>query len=45
MTSGRLTCDDEGLEVRFFEATEIPWEELAFQSTRDALRDFLDRVG
>jgi ADP-ribose pyrophosphatase YjhB (NUDIX family) len=44
MTSGCLVCDEEGLEVRFFEACAIPWDELAFQSTRDALRDFLDLV-
>ena len=40
--SGRLECDEEGLEARFFEPQAIPWDELAFESTRDALRDFLD---
>ena len=38
---GCLACDDEGLEARFFEASEIPWDELAFRSTRDALKEFL----
>ena len=38
---GCLACDDEGLEARFFEPHEIPWEELAFRSTREALRKFL----
>ena len=38
---GCLACDDEGLEARFFEPHEIPWEELAFRSTREALERFL----
>jgi 8-oxo-dGTP diphosphatase len=38
---GCLGCDDEGLEARFFEPGEIPWEELAFRSTREALRRVL----
>ena len=37
MLGGCLACDDEGLEARFFEPGEIPWEELAFRSTREAL--------
>ena len=41
ITGGCLGCDDEGLEARFFEATEIPWDHLAFRSTREALREFL----
>ena len=32
---------DEAVEVRGFDAQDIPWDELAFWSTRDALRDFL----
>ena len=39
--SGSLACDDEGLEARFFEASAIPWDELAFRSTREALHEFL----
>ncbi len=38
---GCLACDDEGLEARFFAPEEIPWEELAFRSTHEALREFL----
>lgn len=38
--SGELAVDDEGLEARAFAADEIPWNELAFPSTRDALNDF-----
>jgi len=41
MVGGCLGCDDEGLEAQFFEPETIPWEELAFRSTREALREFL----
>jgi ADP-ribose pyrophosphatase YjhB (NUDIX family) len=40
MTGGALACDDECLDVRFFAANEIPWDELAFSSTRSALEEF-----
>ena len=40
---GELCCDDEGLEARFFHASEIPWDELAFRSTVEALREFLKK--
>jgi ADP-ribose pyrophosphatase YjhB (NUDIX family) len=43
MVGGCLGCDEEGLEARFFEPHEIPWEELAFRSTREALEQFLRR--
>jgi ADP-ribose pyrophosphatase YjhB (NUDIX family) len=39
---GCLGCDDEGLDAQFFDPTAIPWEELAFRSTGDALREFLE---
>jgi ADP-ribose pyrophosphatase YjhB (NUDIX family) len=41
MMGGCLGCDEEGLEARFFEPETIPWEELAFRSTREALQEFL----
>jgi ADP-ribose pyrophosphatase YjhB (NUDIX family) len=41
IVGGTLECDDEGLEARFFHAHEIPWGELAFRSTEEALREFL----
>jgi ADP-ribose pyrophosphatase YjhB (NUDIX family) len=41
MIGGILGCDDEGLEVKFFEPDVIPWDELAFRSTQEALREFL----
>ena len=34
--------DDEGLEAREFDLDEIPWDDLAFRSTREALRDYID---
>ncbi len=39
--SGDLQVDEEGLEVRWFEPSSIPWDDLAFLSTREAIRDFL----
>jgi hypothetical protein len=41
MVGGTLACDDEGLEVRLFTEDDIPWAELAFRSTQEALREFL----
>ena len=38
---GELCTDDECLEARLFSPEEIPWTELAFRSTHDALRDYL----
>jgi ADP-ribose pyrophosphatase YjhB (NUDIX family) len=35
---------EEAVEVRSFDRAGIPWEELAFWSTTDALRDFLKRA-
>ena len=36
--------DDESLEARMFEPHEIPWDELAFPSTHDALREYLGEL-
>jgi 8-oxo-dGTP diphosphatase len=41
MTGGCLACDDEGLEAAFFAEDAIPWNELAFRSTQEALRELL----
>jgi ADP-ribose pyrophosphatase YjhB (NUDIX family) len=40
-TSGTLTMDDESSEIRAFDPRDLPWQELAFPSTRDSLRDYL----
>ena len=42
MISGELAVDDEGLEIREFDLDEIPWDDLAFRSTREGLRDYID---
>lgn len=39
--SGQPGAGDETLEARVFGLDELPWEEIAFASTRDALRDYL----
>jgi len=41
LTGGQLACDEESLEAKFFAPDAIPWDELAFRSTHDALREFL----
>lgn len=41
IVGGRLAVDDESLEAACFTRPRIPWGELAFDSTRDALRDYL----
>jgi ADP-ribose pyrophosphatase YjhB (NUDIX family) len=39
--SGTLEVDDEGLEAAAFAPESIPWRDLAFRSTHDALSEFL----
>ncbi len=43
MIGGEVAVDDEGLEARWFTEAEIPWHELAFPSTRDALSEYFRR--
>ena len=45
ITGGCLACDDEGIEAQFFDPASIPWDELAFRSTREALREYLRSAG
>jgi 8-oxo-dGTP diphosphatase len=40
LQGGDLQVDDEGLEARWFARDEIPWDELAFQSTCEGIRDY-----
>jgi 8-oxo-dGTP diphosphatase len=42
IAGGTLCADDECLEARVFDASEIPWENLAFRSTYEALRRFFN---
>ena len=41
--SGNLMVGDETQAVRLFDLQEIPWQDLAFESTTDALRDYCKR--
>jgi ADP-ribose pyrophosphatase YjhB (NUDIX family) len=43
VVSGQPRAADESLELQAFGPAEIPWEELAFPSTRDALRAYVRR--
>jgi ADP-ribose pyrophosphatase YjhB (NUDIX family) len=38
---GTICTDEECLESAEFDAGAIPWDDLAFRSTRDGLRDYL----
>jgi len=40
-TTQQPRTTDEAIEVETFAPADLPWEELAFWSTRDALEDFL----
>jgi len=44
LIGGKLRADDESLEAAWFQELEIPWTELAFQSTHDGLRDHFKGV-
>ena len=41
-SGGELAVDDEGLEAKAFDPTEIPWDQLAFRSTHEALAEYLN---
>ena len=41
----RAAPDAEAPEIRAFAPGELPWDELAFWSTEQALRDLLGRDG
>ena len=40
---GELSAGDEADEARTFAPERIPWDELAFESTREALREYVRR--
>ena len=42
LIGGDVQVDDEGLEARWFGAPEVPWSELAFRSTHEAIRDYFE---
>jgi len=41
---GKAVLTPESREIRAFRPEDIPWDELAFASTRDALRDYLNTI-
>lgn len=41
VVGGVLTAADESTDARIFSPNEIPWDDLAFASTRDAINDYL----
>jgi hypothetical protein len=43
VAGGELKACDECLEVRAFPPESIPWGDLAFESTRAALKDYIRR--
>ena len=45
VTGGTLRGGDEALEVGVFPPVAIPWDDLAFRSTSEALRAFLSGEG
>jgi ADP-ribose pyrophosphatase YjhB (NUDIX family) len=45
VTSGTLTTCEENDALEWVKAAEIPWEALAFQSTREALRQWVAARG
>lgn len=38
---GELAAADESIEARTFSPQQVPWEDLAFESTRHALKDYI----
>ena len=38
--SGELAAGNENTDVRLLDTEDIPWDSLAFKSTRDALKDY-----
>jgi ADP-ribose pyrophosphatase YjhB (NUDIX family) len=43
--SGELAAGDEELEAQVFSRQEIPWDDIAFSSTRDAVKEYLELHG
>lgn len=41
VTGGRLAAGDEALEAAVFPSHRLPWDDLAFASTKQALADYL----
>jgi ADP-ribose pyrophosphatase YjhB (NUDIX family) len=44
IVGGTLVAADEALDARAFDRGAIPWNDLAFRSTKEALEDYFDGV-
>lgn len=42
---GEVAAGDEELEARVFSPQDIPWDQIAFRSTLDAVKEYLQLVG
>lgn len=42
VVGGELAAGDESTEAQIFAPRQIPWEDLAFDSTKDALKDYIE---
>lgn len=45
VVGGELAAMDESLEAGLFPPTALPWDELAFATTRQAVSDYVRRLG
>jgi ADP-ribose pyrophosphatase YjhB (NUDIX family) len=41
VVGGELQAKDEALDVKIFSPSSIPWEDLAFRSAHDAIKDYI----
>ena len=41
VVGGELQAKDEALDAKIFHPTKIPWEDLAFRSAHDAIKDYI----
>ena len=44
VVGGKLESNFESLDLRTFPVNEIPWDDLAFDSTKTAIKDWLKRI-
>ena len=44
LVSGQIRADDESLDAAWYDTANLPWDELAFRSTHDAFRDYLNGI-
>lgn len=42
LKSGKIACGNESLEVKLFDIKDIPWNQLAFSSSKFALEKYIE---